>query len=297
MTKKDILLNNFFAKLSLNKMSSSAFATTLAWSWDAHPEFNDPALKSPVPCNHHYNCTYEGCCAFVHPGEEGTDRKLFPARVTKGDDGIEHWQPAVVRLIGYARGDAGFYERRRLRLSWAQWCERKGWPAPSAPAPSHRRREVIDIHTSAETAPAPAPVSSPVSTPVQTVSFPVVPSPQLVQWFQTAMHNLTVQQLTAARNALGTDLMGKISVMLTEAKDELESAGWFGPRVTPYFLAGTLLERYTYDQLYALAQNTDELHQRVLDLCEELSAPVPEPVDARIPSSKAVLPPPIPSRG
>ncbi len=134
-------------------MNSTTSTTTLslAWNWEAHPEFNDPALKSPRPCTHGANCLYDGCCGFVHPGEEGTERKLFPARTRVNQDGNQEWEPAVVRLVGYRRGQAGFYERRRLRLSWADWCKREGLPMPvrvvkaEGGTASHKRREVIDL--------------------------------------------------------------------------------------------------------------------------------------------------------
>jgi hypothetical protein len=65
-----------------------------------------------------------GCCAFVHPGEEGTGRRLFEERTTTNEAGETTTQKACVRLTG----KAGFYERRRLRLSWPAWCERQGIP-------------------------------------------------------------------------------------------------------------------------------------------------------------------------
>jgi hypothetical protein len=132
---------------------NSSSTSPLAWNWDAQPELNDPSLKSPRPCTHGANCLYDGCCGFVHPGEEGTGRKLFAARTRVNEDGNQEWEPAVVRLIGYRRGQAGFYERRRLRLSWSAWCKREGLPTPvrivaaraEGGAASHKRREVIDL--------------------------------------------------------------------------------------------------------------------------------------------------------
>jgi len=93
--------------------------------WYENPAFDAPELNSPQPCIHGAGCvftvkdaegkTIPGCCRYVHPGEEGTGRRLFPARRD---------QPACVRLTG----NAGFYERRRLRLSWQAWCALKGIP-------------------------------------------------------------------------------------------------------------------------------------------------------------------------
>jgi len=92
-----------------------------AINWYENPEFDVPSLKSPQPCIHGAGCVFTvknadgtvkpGCCHYVHPGEEGNGRRLFPAK----DD-----KPACVRLTG----NAGFYERCRLKMSWQEWCER-----------------------------------------------------------------------------------------------------------------------------------------------------------------------------
>lgn len=101
----------------------------MAWDWISQPEFNDAALNSPVPCRHGVNCFYKGPCSFVHPGEEGTARKIFPARIIQNEDGSQGWQSAVVRLIG----SPGFYERRRTKKSWMDWCSFKGVPLILSP--------------------------------------------------------------------------------------------------------------------------------------------------------------------
>jgi hypothetical protein len=92
------------------------------FSWPAELELDEKALNSPQPCSHGSGCRYDGPCAFVHKGEEGTGRRLFPARTTQDKDGKNVAQAACVRLIG----SPGFYERRRLRLSWPEWCAKKG---------------------------------------------------------------------------------------------------------------------------------------------------------------------------
>jgi len=106
--------------------------------WFESPALDKPELKSPQPCKRGIHCDYKltdeasgtlvrACCSGVHPGEEGTGRRLFPARTL--DDGRE--QPACVRLTGASQG---FYERRRLRMSWAEWCEQHGIPfTPALP--------------------------------------------------------------------------------------------------------------------------------------------------------------------
>ena len=98
------------------------------FNWPAEPELDEKVLNSPQPCSHGSGCRYDGPCAFVHKGEEGTGRRLFPARMVL-KDGKEVKQEAAVRLIG----SPSFYERRRLRLSWPEWCAKKGINQPAAP--------------------------------------------------------------------------------------------------------------------------------------------------------------------
>ena len=110
-------------------------------NWFVKEAFDVPHLNSPQPCAHGSGCDYKvldsesgqmvaACCRFVHPGEEGNGRRLFPAREHEGADGRLQKQPACVRLTGRA----GFYERRRLRLSWAEWCAKEGIPyRPNTP--------------------------------------------------------------------------------------------------------------------------------------------------------------------
>jgi len=96
----------------------TSVSSKFAWTMDSQPELNHLALKSPIPCNWGSSCYYNGCCCFVHPGEEGTGRKLFPGRVSFNQQyGVMCWEAPVVRLIG----NASFYERRRKGMSWPQW--------------------------------------------------------------------------------------------------------------------------------------------------------------------------------
>ena len=108
---------------------------TVSWTdspfnWPAQPELDEKELNSPQPCGHGAGCTYNGPCAFVHPGEEGTGRRLFPGRTIEDKDGNQVEQAAAVRLIG----SPGFYERRRLKMSWPQWCAKKGIKVASSSA-------------------------------------------------------------------------------------------------------------------------------------------------------------------
>lgn len=124
-------------------MSSSSQPLSNVIRWFESPALDKPYLKSPQPCKRGVHCDYRlpdsvtgelmpACCSGVHPGEEGTGRRLFPARTL--DDGRR--QPVCVRLTGASQG---FYERRRLRMTWAEWCQKNGWaftPAlPGQPFP------------------------------------------------------------------------------------------------------------------------------------------------------------------
>jgi len=104
--------------------------------WFVKPAFDEPSLNSPQPCPRGAHCTYkrlnaetneleDACCRFVHPGEEGTGRRLFPERQLKetGPEGTFRIQPACVRLTA-----SPFYERRSKKMSWAAWCAEKGIP-------------------------------------------------------------------------------------------------------------------------------------------------------------------------
>jgi hypothetical protein len=110
---------------------------SVAIQWFENPAFDAPELKSPQPCIHGAGCVYTkktahgkvvpGVCGFVHPGEEGRGRRLFPARTITfehpdGEDVVQ--QPACVRLIGGAL----YYERMRLRMPWQAFCAEKGIP-------------------------------------------------------------------------------------------------------------------------------------------------------------------------
>jgi hypothetical protein len=135
-----------------------------AFNNDGHPELNEPELNCPRLCAHGIACTYTGPgktgCNFVHPGEEGTGRRLFPARM---DEKTGQEQPACVRLVG----SPGFYERRRLKMSWPQWC--------ALPKNAHLRSEP----RREQEAPAAAAQKKPVLAQVQKKAAPVAVMPPL----------------------------------------------------------------------------------------------------------------------
>lgn len=122
--------------------------------WYINRSFDAEHLNSPQPCPRGIHCDYRrfnnetgelepACCRGVHPGEEGTGRRLFPARQIKetGSEGGFFEQPACVRLTG---AHNQFYERRRLKLSWMEWCERNGIPYTPAEPGQDFERVVID---------------------------------------------------------------------------------------------------------------------------------------------------------
>lgn len=113
----------------------SAFNNVIQWYENA--AFDKPELRSPQPCPRGVYCQYKipnketqeleiACCRMVHPGEEGNGRRLFPARSKDGRQ-----QPACVRLTG----NAGFYERCRLKQPWRVWAAEHNIPLPPADVP------------------------------------------------------------------------------------------------------------------------------------------------------------------
>ena len=157
--------------------TSSPVAKPVGLKWYVNPKFDAPELNSPKPCSHGAGCNYQiknkagemvsGCCAFVHPGEEGSGRHLFPARTyVDRTTGQTIHQKACVRLTGKAL----FYDRRGLRLPWGEYCAKHGIPySPNPPVTvaTGKRREVIDLASSTEAAPvAPAPTAEPATATV-----------------------------------------------------------------------------------------------------------------------------------
>lgn len=120
--------------------NTSQVSTPFAFQWTGADvdHLNAPELNSPQPCTHGAGCTYFGCCRFVHPGEEGTDRVEFDMRNVMGEDGKLRTQQACVRLVG----NPGFYKRCRARMSWPEWCARNS--IPYTPNPPRARAEATE---------------------------------------------------------------------------------------------------------------------------------------------------------
>ena len=141
--------------------------------WYDNKQFDAPELKSPQPCIHGKGCVYtvkdaEGkvtpaCCKYVHPGEEGNGRRIFPAK-----DG----KPACVRLTG----KAGFYERRRLKMSWQDWCKREGIAfTPNMPGERHEPVKRVPFYNK-QMSPEPIPAEIIEKFLMLSASSPVTPA-------------------------------------------------------------------------------------------------------------------------
>lgn len=195
-------------------------SASLSWNWDSQPEFNCPSLGSPIPCRWGSGCVYTQCCSFVHPGEEGTGRKLFEARNDS--------EKPTVRLIGSPR----FYERRRLRMSWPQWCQAQGMPAPVPQSQRKGRTPCLDLTATAE---------------------------RLIEGQKRLMYQNT-----------GDFLYYGVSNILAECKDDLKAYGFWHPSITAGKVTGVLMEGYANDlgELHAALYDCEKITQMVADACE-----------------------------
>ncbi len=236
-----------------------------AFDWDAESHLNHMSLQSPIPCRAGYNCTYSGVCSFVHPGEEGIGRRIFPARNPGEKD--------VVRLFGVPEKKATFYERRRLRLSWPAWCERVGWQPPAtsgermgwqmpvapqpvicAPAPSHRRKEKIQLETQ-------LPPYGGVETPL-----PAGPPPPFAAQNQPMIFFSSPEAL---KNYLGEFLYKEVDVRLAEpgAQEMMKTLGWAG---SPGKITGMILAGLEIPEILELFTNAVLLNDYIMEAFETL---------------------------
>ena len=267
-------------------MSFCAFHT------DGQVELNDPQLNCPRMCGHGSGCSYTGPggCAFVHPGEEGTGRRLFPAR---SNPQTGEQQRASVRLIG----SPGFYERRRLKMTWKQWCalpkNEHLRSSPSAPvvaaAPKQqqqKQKQAADVWNAAKeraaaaSAAAAAPAGKWIPMPMPTVPFyqtlvmmlagheeAITKCPE----HMASYHAHEIQQLkVAARTAFGEALYMKIAPFLVEVKPSLIEAGEWCDTITAGKLTGMILEGNTFNELLALMQDKDDLQEMLAEGCHLL---------------------------
>ena len=129
---------------SVSSTNEFPYAEGYAFDWNEDLSLNAPALRSPRPCKHSLKCYYKNKetgrpCGFVHPGEEGTGRKLFPGRslTFKNKDGedVTVEQGDCVRLIGGAE----YYLRLKAKMSWQEWQGMKKQAAQHAVHQAVRR--------------------------------------------------------------------------------------------------------------------------------------------------------------
>jgi hypothetical protein len=275
-----------------------------AFDWNAQPKLNDPIYESPVPCRAGYNCCYTGVCSFVHPGEEGLGRRIFPARAEGEKD--------VVRIFGQPHKKATFYERRRLRLSWPEWCRRNGLPAPvpqakvaSVVAPSHKRKQVIDL---AEPKPVEA-AYDPVAAYQQW--YQAQAKAQQEAFMAAAHHCAQTQQdfglanwaayeqilyangafvSMSFRQSYGELLFGKVAQALEENRAEMREVGWLTEKTTAGKIVGMFLDAYTDEELGDLYANQSTLVDAIVDACEMLVDAAAKAAAPKAPSAKSVAP-------
>jgi hypothetical protein len=245
-----------------------------AWKgfWATQPELNDLSLGCPQPCKWAERCVYKGPggCGYVHPGEEGTGRKLFEARMVKKGDS-ERWEKATVRLIGRP----GFYERRRLRLSWPEWCERQKMPAPvplsaakaSLPLPQPQPQPLL-LH--------PAQMQQMVGMYVammapyysQQAPLPTTVAPPS---YVTRAAAAAASAATAAakREAIGNKLFSLITEQLDASVSERAESGLVHPKITAGKITAMILE-HSLEEAAQLCSKTDELGDMVINACETI---------------------------
>ena len=215
---------------------SYAFALTeKPLSWPAELDgWTDAKYKTPQACRWADACVYKGCCGFVHPGEEGTGLKFFPGRITT-TNGVSQWEPPVVRLIG----SPTFYKRRRLRMSWPQWCAESGLPAP---VPLSQR----------------APTAAPADGSMLSLTAPDILYPAMRA--ASSLHPAS----------LGDLLYPMVKAILTENKQAMAEADAWHESMTPGKVVGMFLEGIELAELEELTQSADMLNERVVEACDIL---------------------------
>ena len=253
-------------------------ATSYAFDWSSQPEFNDIKYNSPRPCNHGANCVYSNptrCCAFVHPGEEGTGRRLFPAFIRKNNDGTSVWMPAAVRLIG----GASFYERRRLNLSWPEWCFRQGLPGPTR-RPARPEKINLEVSEAQVQQGQAQPMTQAEADQALKCHFrlcgpcerctPAQAQAPLVHAQQQQQQQQQAEPRQKPGDDVRTALYIAISMGLAYGRDAMIQTGTVHKDITPAKITGMILDSFDLDECKRLVDCPTELGQRMLSCCEAI---------------------------
>ncbi len=276
---------------SVSQSPPSYTMSRITWS---HPSFNWPLfavvdgkeinldakeLNSPQPCSHGMNCTYKkagAVCAFVHPGEEGVGRHYFPARITD-DVSKKIWQPPCVRLIGTKEKPCGFYERRRLGLTWPEWCAKKGIQIPKKTS----QPQLVAPPPPQLVAPPVMPVMPAMPVGPVMPAMPAMPvgpmSPEMMAYLYQVAHAQKHAQALAyakqmeeakailARNHMGNMLFTKVASYLDGLKAlNAGDAEFVWPEnITPGKITGMFLEGMPLTDLQQLIDHTPSFEEKV----------------------------------
>jgi hypothetical protein len=245
-------------------MASSSFEIARensAWKgfWNNQMELDDPKYRCPQPCKHAERCVYDGPggCGFVHPGEQGTGRKLMAGRYVKTAT-TKQWENETVRL-----SESSFYERRRLRLSWPQWCERQGLPAP------------VPLSKMPKPQPWQTPPKKAAKQPAAPAKVPQEAHPyseEMMAWVANMQQQYMAQnyqELLRRRNAIGDKLFYVIKDQLEKTVADRKEANLDHPKITPGLITGMLLEN-DLNEAEKLITDADGLGERMIEACEAI---------------------------
>jgi hypothetical protein len=214
-----------------------------AFDWeDAH--LNAPKYDSPIPCTHGTNCFYHGkmgsngtwnedYCRRVHPGEEGSGRKIFHARYRGEQD-----KARLLPFPGEQR--ASFYDRTFRKMTWPQYCEYRGWPVPKRPSATIEDENLtINIGPDDEEELADVPVIQGVIT----------------------------------RQSLGEAIYIALDAMFVDpaVRQVMYATGWTTPNITTAKVVGMMMDASpTLNELAKFLTSKSYFYETVMDCCEVL---------------------------
>ena len=96
--------------------------------WYSSEKMDREGMGSPQPCKRGISCDYRvngerTWCRYVHPGEEGTGRRLMTEK--RKEDGTVMREK--VHLTGQHQcAGGGWVGRMKERMSWPEWAEKHG---------------------------------------------------------------------------------------------------------------------------------------------------------------------------